>query len=83
MSKKKVQKYCGRAVTWRTVAGQMRYSAEKRTALDGKVWWCIFDHKDGDYVVGKYKTRTDCETRIGQRLRWCELPIDKSDYEMV
>ena len=41
MSKKKVQKYCGRAVTWRTVAGQMRYSAEKRTALDGKVYESI------------------------------------------
>lgn len=81
MSKKKVQKYCGRAVTWRTVAGQMRYSAEKRTALDGKVWWCIFDHKECKYIAGyKYRTRTECEGLIGGMVRAGELPTSKSDY---
>lgn len=81
MSKKKVQKYCGRAVTWRTVAGQMRYSAEKRTALDGKVWWCIFDHKKCKYVAGyKYRMRAECEGSIGMKIRGGELTVDKSDY---
>lgn len=81
MSKKKVQKYCGRAVTWRTVAGQMRYSAEKRTALDGKVWWCIFDRKDRKYIAGyKYKMRAECEGSIGRKVRQGELPTDKGDY---
>lgn len=81
MSKKKVQNYCGRAVTWRTVAGQMRYSAEKRTALDGKVWWCIFDHKECKYISGyKYSTRTQCEGLIGGMVRAGELTTDKSDF---
>ena len=81
MSKKKVQKYCGRAVTWRTVAGQMRYSAEKRTALDGRVWWCIFDHKECKYIAGyKYSTRTECEGLIGGMVRAGELPTDGGDY---
>lgn len=81
MSKKKGLKYCGRAVTWRTVAGQMRYSAEKRTAIDGKVWWCIFDHKECKYIAGiKYKMRAECEGSIGRRVRGGELPTDKSDF---
>ena len=81
MSKKKGLKYCGRAVTWRTVAGQMRYSAEKRTALDGKVWWCIFDHKERKYITGcRYKMRVECEGSIERRVRGGELPTDKSDF---
>ena len=83
MSKKTKNKpkYCGRTVTWRTVAGQMRYSAEKRTALDGKVWWCIFDHKERKYIAGyKYRMRAECEGSIGRMVRGGELPTDKSDY---
>lgn len=81
MSKKKVQKYCGRAVTWRTVAGQMRYSAEKRTALDGKVWWCIFDHKECKYLEGhKSVARYLMEDWMGRAIRRGELPTDKSDF---
>ena len=81
MSKKKVQKYCGRAVTWRTVAGQMRYSAEKRTALDGKVWWCIFDHKENKYLEGhKSVARYLMEDWMGRAIRRGELPTDKSDF---
>lgn len=81
MSKMKGLKYCGRAVTWRTVAGQMRYSAEKRTALDGKVWWCIFDHKARKYIAGcRYKMRAECEGSIGRRVRGGELATDKSDF---
>lgn len=81
MSKKKVQKYCGRTVTWKPVANQLRYSAEKRTALDGKVWWCIFDHKERKYVAGyKYRMLAECRMRIGWKINNGELPTDKSDY---
>ena len=38
--------------------GQSRFEPLKRTALDGKVWWCIFDHRMADWVRGeRYKTR--------------------------
>lgn len=81
MSKKKGLKYCGRAVTWRTVAGQMRYSAEKRTALDGKVWWCIFDHKECKYIAGsKYRMMAECKGAIGRAIRRGELVTNKSDF---
>lgn len=81
MSMKKVLKYCGRAVTWRTVEGQMRYSAEKRTALDGKVWWCIFDHKENKYLEGhKSVARYLMEDWMGRAIRRGELPTDKSDF---
>ena len=81
MSKKKVQKYCGRAVTWKPVASQLRYSAEKRTALDGKVWWCIFDHKKGEYIAGsKYRMMAECRMMIRRKVRAGELPTDKSDF---
>lgn len=81
MSKKKVQKYCGRAVTWKPVASQLRYSAEKRTALDGKVWWCIFDHKECKYIAGsKYRMMAECRMMIGRKVRAGELPTDKSDF---
>lgn len=81
MSQKKVQKYCGRAVTWNPVASQLRYSAEKRTALDGKVWWCIFDHKERKYIAGsKYRMMAECRMMIGRKVRAGELPTDKSDF---
>ena len=81
MSKKKVQKYCGRAVTWKPVAGQLRYSAEKRTALDGKVWWCIYDRKERKYVAGyKYRMMAECKGAIGRAIRGGELPTAESDF---
>lgn len=83
MSKKKGQKYCGRAVTWRTVAGQMRYSAEKRTALDGKVWWCIFDHKARGYLAYKKKTRRECEETISWLIKKGMLELEASDMEVT
>lgn len=81
MNRKKVLKYCGRAVTWKPVASQLRYSAEKRTALDGKVWWCIFDHKERKYIAGsKYRMMAECRMMIGRKVRAGELPTDKSDF---
>lgn len=40
----------------------------KRTALDGKVWWCVFDTNKGSWSTltcfGKYETRRECQMRI-------------------
>jgi hypothetical protein len=43
-----------------------RYSAERRTALDGKSWWVAFDNETGKYIPGskKCKTKGECETGI-------------------
>lgn len=58
------------AVFDRPVAGQLRYTASKRVALDGKAWWSIFDNEAGDYVLGtKCKTRRECETKILQGIK--------------
>lgn len=46
----------------------MRFSAVKRTALDGKKWWCVFDNKEYKFSTytcfGKYKKKSDCENAI-------------------
>ena len=40
----------------------------KRTALDGKVYWCVFDTNKGSSSTltcfGKYKTRWECQMKI-------------------
>ena len=40
----------------------------KRTALDGKVWWCVWDSlnkKWSSYICfGKYKLKRDCQFAI-------------------
>ena len=30
--------------------GQSRFEPVTRTALDGKVWWCLYDHRKNKYV---------------------------------
>jgi len=40
----------------------------KRTAIDGKTWWCVFDTETLKYssllCFGKYKTKRDCQYAI-------------------
>ena len=40
----------------------------KRTALDGKTWWCVFDADTMKWSVivyfGKYKLKRDCQFAI-------------------
>lgn len=39
----------------------------KRTALDGKTWWCVFDTDDmkwSDILFGRYKLKRDCQFAI-------------------
>ncbi len=41
-----------------------RFEPRKRTALDGKVWWCVYDTKENRWSTylyhGKYRTKKDC-----------------------
>ena len=40
----------------------------KRTALDGRVWWVVYNTVEEDYshivYFGKYKTKKDCQYAI-------------------
>ena len=40
----------------------------KRTALDGKVWWCVFDTDTWKWSTlwcfGRYKLKKDCQFAI-------------------
>lgn len=44
------------------------FEPRKRTALDGKVWWCVFDTENMKWSTlncfGKYKTMHDCQYAI-------------------
>lgn len=44
------------------------YEARKRTAVDGSVWWCVFNLRTQDWSLdvrhGRYKSRLDCECAI-------------------
>lgn len=51
----------------------------KRTALDGKTWWCVFDTETMKYntiLFGKYKLKRDCQYAID---RW---NIQKEELKM-
>lgn len=45
-----------------------RFIPSKRTALDGKVWWCVYDTKRNCYSTyichSKYKTKKRCQEAI-------------------
>ena len=47
-----------------------RYEARQRTALDGRVWWCVYDTLNNKWSTnvyhGKYKTKKDCEYAISK-----------------
>lgn len=42
----------------------------KRTALDGKTWWCVFDTDTMKWstitMFGKYKTKSACQEFINR-----------------
>jgi hypothetical protein len=44
----------------------------KRTALDGKIWWCVFDTISNSFshiiIFGKYKTKKACDEAITRYL---------------
>lgn len=41
---------------------------KKRTALDGKVWWCVYDTCENKFSTftcfGRYRTKFDCQIAI-------------------
>lgn len=45
-----------------------RFIPKKRIALDGKIWWCVFDTLRSGFSTftchGKYKTKNLCEFYI-------------------
>lgn len=47
--------------------------ARKRTALDGKTWWCVFNTDYGRWSTltcfGKYKTKKACQYAIDDYIR--------------
>lgn len=51
----------------------MKYEARKRTALDGKTWWCVFDNTTQSWCTltcfGKYRLKRDCEDAIEKVVR--------------
>ena len=46
--------------------------ARKRTAIDGRIWWCVFDTDSMKWstlvVFGKYKLKRDCQYAIDRYL---------------
>lgn len=42
------------------------FEPRKRTALDGKIWWCAFDTDKTKYDMsfGKHKLKRDCQNAI-------------------
>lgn len=53
------------------------YEPRKRTAIDGKVWWCAFDTEKMEYntiLFGRYKLKRDCQYAIDRwEIRKAEL----------
>ena len=45
-----------------------RFIPTKRTAIDGKAWWVVYDRKNGKYsdliCHGKYFTKKSCQFDI-------------------
>lgn len=62
-----------------------RYSAEQRTALDGKSWWVVFDNETGKYIPGskKYKTKRDCETGIIINMKHGRLDANPDELDTI
>ena len=45
-----------------------RYEPRKRTAIDGRVWWYVYDTIENRYSnllrFAKYRTKKECQTAI-------------------
>ena len=57
------------------VGGQLRFTAEKRTAIDGKEWWLPYDNETGKYLYGRCKMLAECRAAITRKLEKGELPF--------
>lgn len=56
---------------------EIMFEARKRTALDGKEWWCVYNTKENKWSTflyhGKYKTKKDCEYAIEKYMKEAAL----------
>lgn len=45
-----------------------KFISMKRTAINGKVWWCVYDTEERKFSTllcfGKYRTKKDCQYAI-------------------
>ena len=45
-----------------------RYEPRKKTAIDGRSWWCVYDTLKNEYsnllYFAKYRTKKDCQIAI-------------------
>jgi len=45
-----------------------RYTPKKRRAVDGRLWWCIYDNErhawSTNTALGRYKTKKAAQWRI-------------------
>lgn len=56
--------------------GQSRFGPVQRTALDGKVWWVIFDYFKGEYDYRRFKKRRQALVHLAMELRYRLLPYE-------
>ena len=54
------------------------FEPRKRTTLDGKSWWCVFDTDKMEYNMnfGKHKLKRDCQYAID---RWMIRRVEISN----
>ena len=64
-------------VTIKYSGGTIMLEPRKRTALDGKSWWCVFDTETMKWSTilcfGNYKRKKDCQFAID---RYNHLYVD-------
>lgn len=57
--------------------GQSRFGASTRTAIDGKVWWCMYDYRDHAYVTWyRFRTRRQALVQLVVDLQLNRLPYE-------
>ena len=57
--------------------GQSRFEPVQRTALDGKVWWCMFDHRKNEYVPWcKFGKRRQALVQMAIDFRHRRIPYE-------
>lgn len=57
--------------------GQSRFGPVKRRALDGVVWWVMYDYADGEYVTWyRFRSRRQALVQLAIDLRHNRLPYE-------
>ena len=64
--------------------GQSRFEPRKRMAIDGVLWWCVWDNKKSEWSSGanfvpKSKTRRDALLKMMIRFREGDLPFEPDE----